>query len=305
MSLFHSKIKIGFFSGVMLLCATSCITAKELILSEQPRYRLNTESTSEQVEPYTFIYGPVDKVKHEVSFTRSVKLFGKIHRRTYETPTDIGRNEAFGRYRSALLDKGGEILFECEGRDCGRATIWGNEIFKERELSTIDKKQSFLAGTVQVDGAQKLISVYVVERANHRVFAHIVEVAPESNIEFATNTNIDGKLARDGIVHIEGVIPDQDGKLSNESIVELRRIAREQLTAFTDESIYVVCHLAGSLSSEELVANSQECAETISALLAEEAGFEILAFGVGPFAPLDGVAQSRIELIIPKLLPLD
>lgn len=305
MNLFFSKIIVWFFGGVTLLCATSCITAQELIISEQPRYRLNTESISEQVEPYTFIYGPVDKVKHEVSFTRSVKLFGKIHRRTYETPTDIGRIEAFGRYRSELLDKGGELLFECEGRDCGRATIWGNEIFKERELSTIDKKQSFLAGTVKVDGAQKLISVYVVERANHRVFAHIVEVSPESNIEFGTNSNIDSKLARDGIVLIEGIIPDRDGKLSNEGIVELRRIAREQLTAFADESIYVVCHLEGSLSSEELISKSQECAETISVLLTEEAGFEVFAFGVGPFAPLNGVAQSRIELIIPKLLPLD
>lgn len=305
MNLFFSKIKVWFFGGVTLLCATSCITAQELIISEQPRYRLNTESVSEQVEPYTFIYGPVDKVKHEVSFTRSVKLFGKIHRRTYETPTDIGRIEAFGRYRSELLDKGGEILFECEGRDCGRATIWGNEVFKERELSTIDKKQSFLAGTVKVNGAQKLISVYVVERANHRVFAHIVEVSPESNIEFGTNSNVDSKLARDGIVLIEGVKPDQDGKLSNEGIVELRRIAREQLTAFEDESIYLVCHLAGSSSSEELVSKSQECAETIALLLTEEAGFEVFAFGVGPFAPLEGVAESRIELIIPKLLPLD
>lgn len=294
-----------FFGGLTLLYATGCISAQESIISEQPRYRLNTESISEQVEPYIFIYGPVDKVKHEVSFTQSVKLFGKIHRRTYETPTDIGRVDAFERYRSEFLDKGGEILFECEGRDCGRATIWGNEIFKERELSTIDKKQSFLAGAVKVDGAQKLISVYVVERANRRVFAHIVEVSPESTIEFGTNSNIDSKLARDGIVLIEGIVPDRDGKLSNEEIVELRRIAREQLTAFADESIYVVCHLEGSLSSEELVSKSQECAETISVLLTEEAGFEVFAFGVGPFAPLNGVAQSRIELIIPKLLPLD
>ena len=282
-----------------------CIAAQEPVISAQPRDRLNSESTSEKVEPYTFIYGPVDKVKHEVSFTQSIKVFGIVHRRTYEMPTDISRLESFKRYRNELIEQGGQLLYECDGKDCGRATIWGSEVFKERELSTIDRKQSYLAGSMDVDGDKRLISVYVVERANHRVFAHIVEVIPDAPVEFGKNLNVDTSLARYGFVHIEDVIPKIEGELTAADTDEIRRIAREQLTEFVDESIYVVCHLAGTLSTDELVENSQQCAESVAKIIQKELDIEVFAFGSGPFSPVNGIATSRIELVIPNLLQLD
>lgn len=270
---------------------------------EFPRSTIEIESMSEQVTPVQFIFGPVDKVKREVSFKRAVKVFGQVANQIHAMPSDASRHDAADWYRERFLELGGELLFDCEEKDCGRATIWVNEIFEERVLSTFDSKQSYLAGYRSVNGKLRLMSFYFAERRNQRVFVNVTEIIPDGEVDLGINEDVGERLSRDGIVTLDDIVPDRNGTFTRESLDELNLIAQNQLQVFDDETIYVVCHIVGTLETAELIENSRKCAETIVAVMREATpDLNFVAFGVGPLSPKSVVAESRVSLVIPELL---
>ncbi|MCY3884928.1 MAG: DUF4892 domain-containing protein [Gammaproteobacteria bacterium] len=287
--------------GLVMLFTAEGLLAEGLLLEAAPRSSVVGTYSSEVVGPYDFIVAPVDRIRRDVSYERVIRVDGRVQYETYEISGDMSRNDAMDWYRKALTSAGGDVVFECEGRDCGRASIWGSSIFRQRVLSAVDSKQQYLAGALATENQTELFSIYVVERGNRRVYAHVVQVSVDGEVDLGTNQDFAETLARHGQISVEGVVPDRNGILSQKALDELKRLAND-LKSFT-EDIYVVCHVYGSRSPDLLLEQSKSCAESAAEAMGYDTGIEVIPFGAGPLAPLQGgIPQSRVEVVIPALL---
>ena len=275
--------------------------ADEIMLDAVPRSSVDGSYASEDVEPFDFILSPVDKIKRVVSFERVVRVEGLVRHTTYEMASSTSRMDAVDFYRQELDGVEAAIEFECEGRDCGRATIWGSDILRQRVLSTVDSKQHYIAARLEQEDGNFLFAVYVVERGNKRVYAHVVQVYVEGELSLEVNVNFASSLARHGLVSIDGVVPDRDGELSESALSELRRLSSE-LDTFSNDRIYVLCHVNGPKTAEQLIELSTQCAETAAEALSDFKEFDITPVGLGPLSPVQGIPTSRIEVVVPRLL---
>ena len=287
--------------GALLSLAGTTLIGNEQVIPAHPRASLEIESMSEQDEPTNFILSSAQRIRHEVTFEHAIKVFGSVSSNTYLMASDLGRTEVSEWYKQQIASLGGKIEFECERRDCGRATIWASDIFQQRVLSASDINQHYLAVSLNKDDEQHLAMIYVVERGNRRVYAHVVEIVPNERVTFNAPIDVSSELLQHGTVRLESVVPDSEGLLSLEALEELRDLAETELQEFSDKQIYVVCHVNGPHDAEELLEHSKACAERIVEIF-EETGLNVVPFGTGPLSPLEQTAVSRVELVIPRLL---
>ena len=260
-------------------------------------------SPPDAVRDYEFITGPVDKIRRDVRVDNSLRLAGTLVRVTWRAPDGTRLTDAVAHYRDLALAAGGRLVFECSGPDCGRSTVWANHVFGVPVLAAPNRTQHYLAAAMPAaDGERLLATIYVVQRGNRRVYAHVDAFAPEpgSVVEFDRNRDLAQVLARHGHAVIDGVTPGRLGRLPPEALATLEAIA-PSLAAFADQPLHVVCHLGGSAPMDTLLARSTACAEEAAARL-EESGVSAAAFGAGPLLPREDAPLERVELVAPQRL---
>lgn len=266
------------------------------------RYTASTIIEYDLIEgSYDFVYAPVDKIKRDVSFESSVRFTGSGQKVTYEMPRGVSREDALRWYTTQLDRLGATMLFACDGPDCGRATIWASQIFRIRSLSAPDRQQSYAAYVLEEESDQTLVALYVVERGNKRVNAHIEEVKPNALVTFDENRGFADSLNATGIAVIRNVAPKRDGSIDEAAKKVISAIA-EQMTNLATQDIYVVCHLHASGAADPLIEASGRCAEEVADLLAAESTMAPKAMGVGPLLPVEGRKLSRVEVVVPSLM---
>ncbi len=243
--------------------------------------------------PREYALGRVDKTRRNVRVEHEVRAAAGREWATYEMPAGTQPDEVIEHYLS-VLDT--EALFSCRGRDCGRSNLWANEIFKRAILYGPDANQFYFAG--EKDGA--LIALYVIERGNKRVYAHLEVLRPEQHVAVERNAELLDRLAGDGMALVEGVVPDRLGNL-NEADIELLGSLADGMDVFTGQTIYVVCHVYGPEAGSRLIEHSQVCAESARGAMNRDGGPELVPFGAGPLLPRVG-AGARIELVLPHRL---
>jgi hypothetical protein len=248
----------------------------------------------DELLPREFIVSRVGKTRRDVRAERKIRTDARLEATTYRIPEGIPRQDVIDHYMSAL---GSEPLFSCEGRDCGRSNHWANYIFKQAILFGPDKNQFYLA----VDRAGHLVGVYIVERGNKRVYAHVLVLKPVEPVAVAENQILTERLAGEGYAVVEGVVPLHDGDLP-ESAGQIFAGIADQLNIFVGHRIYVVCHIYGSASAEVLITAAGRCSRTAIQLLTRDDGPELVAFAAGPLLPRAAATAPRIELILPHRL---
>lgn len=243
--------------------------------------------------PREYALGRVDKTRRNVRVEHEVRAAASREWATYEMPAGTQPGEVIEHYLSVL---DAEPLFSCSGRDCGRSNLWANEIFKRAILYGPDRNQFYFAG--ERDGA--LIALYVIERGNKRVYAHLEVLRPDQAVAVDRNTEALDRLAGDGMALVEGVAPDRLGNLNDAEQAVLTALA-EGMDVFAGQTVFLVCHLYGQESGADLLKRSQSCAERAAELLTTEGGPEIVPFGAGPLLPRVGMGP-RLELVLPHRL---
>ena len=83
---------------------------------------------------YRFVVGSVVKINRLVRADGELRLSGKLNQVSWEIPGYHQPEEAFLYFRSQLIEKGGQLLYECKGRECGDSNIWSNDIFSNSTL---------------------------------------------------------------------------------------------------------------------------------------------------------------------------
>lgn len=263
---------------------------------DAPRYpfaRIVEYEADDRSLPRQFAVGRVDRSDRQVRMEDSIRTRGSLERVTYRIPDGSDVDDVVAHYRRQL---GGNVLFFCRARDCGRSNYWANDVFGVAELYGPDANQRYLA--LEQDG--RLVSLYVVERGNQRVYAHLEVVEPETGNALRAADPL-RQLANLGYLGITGVVPAEDGSLPADLRTRLEPLA-DRLSELSAGTLFVVCHVRGRSSPTELLAAAERCAGEAAQVLRTLVGgrVEFEAFGAGPLLPRPGVPGSRLELVRPQ-----
>ena len=241
---------------------------------------------------YEFVTGRVDRSQRDRRIDSSRRVAAELVRVTYQAPAGTRHEDVIDHYQSLVADLRGEIAFTCRGRDCGRSTVWANDVFGVKELVAPDSAQFYLAAAV----GDRLLAIYVVQRGNRRVYAHVdVAHAEGDRAKTMQAGGVVDLLARQGYAVLADALPSADGALGAAALAALAAHAG-QLAPAPDRTLHVVCHLPGTAAVA--LAQSSRCAERAAAAL-REAGVEAAPFGAGPLLPRLGSPAARIELVAP------
>ncbi|WP_313644919.1 DUF4892 domain-containing protein [Pseudomonas sp.] len=119
--------------------------------------------------------GPLRKISGRLRVDDKVESRGQVSSVTYELPVERSAREAFTRARETLQSEGGYPLFWCQGRDCGEASLWANDVFANARLNGGDERQAFILLRRSAEEADTLVALYSVTRGNRRAYLHVEE----------------------------------------------------------------------------------------------------------------------------------
>lgn len=133
----------------------------------------------EKVLERTYPLDSIRRISGRLRMADQVRAGGQLTAVTYQLPAVHTGIEAFERARSRLLDDGAELLFWCEGRECGSSSLWANEIFERSALYGPDARQAYLLARLPGD-SDRLMAVYGVTRGNGRPYLQVEQFNPDA-----------------------------------------------------------------------------------------------------------------------------
>ncbi len=295
-------------SASLYLILAQASLAQRLALAELPvdpfpgAELVNSEPVGENVVAYDWILSPVQKIKRDLSIEKLVRTRGKLERMTWVMPSGVLLDEAVSYYQEAL-ERLQEILpvYECRARDCGRSNLWANEIFHESILYGPNENQFYRAASMDREGQQYLLALYIVQRGNRRVYVHMDFLQPIKPVDVDAHAIFLTELTRRGYAILPDIRPGSDGSLSAENQKALTNLASD-LGIFHNEAGFIVCHLYAEDSPQTLIQNSTVCAEAAARLMNQQTELNIQPFGAGSLLPRGADSRSRLELVFPRRL---
>lgn len=126
--------------------------------------------------------GPPRRIGGTLRMDARLQVRGELASFTWELPTDRSAADTFKATRLALRGKGNQVLFWCEGRECGESNLWANDILTNTRLLGSDDQQAFLLMRQEAGQHDTLVAVYCVMRGNRRVALHVERLAPETSL---------------------------------------------------------------------------------------------------------------------------
>jgi len=250
-------------------------------------------SPSTAMRSYEFVTGKVARIRREVRIEQSERVKADLLRVTYRTPDGTRFDDAIAHYEDVIAELGARVDFTCRGLDCGLSTIWANLVFGVKELAAPDASQFYVAASDV--GGSRLISIYVAQRPNRRVYAHVDVAETESVGAGLAAGDVVEALESKGFALLMGVTPGGDGELDGDALAVLDEVAGA-LAGFDGGTIYAVCHIGG-VDGDRALQQASACAEAAAARL-QAGGIEATGFGAGAMLPREQAPSARLELVV-------
>jgi len=127
----------------------------------------------------TYPLDSIRRISGRLRMSDQVSAAGQLTAITYQLPSVHSGIEAFERARSQLLEEGAELLFWCEGRDCGSSSLWANEIFEVSSLYGPEARQAYLLARLPGE-SDRLIALYGITRGNGRPYLQVEQFTPDA-----------------------------------------------------------------------------------------------------------------------------
>lgn len=131
------------------------------------------ESVAISETRFDLALGGMEKKNGEWLNEKSTRVAISGQRVTFEIGRNVSVNEVFAFYQNYFKPNLLKPLYRCESLDCGSSAQWANGYFGVRELYGIDNTQRLAIWLVNGENGQKAVTMYVVQRGNKRVYAHL------------------------------------------------------------------------------------------------------------------------------------
>jgi len=270
---------------------------------------------------YRIVLGALERIRGEVIPEDSERLRGDVTKITYEVSQEFTGQDVYEFFQEQLTAKNYELLYSCEGRECGSSNYWANDIFRNRILYGPERNQYFMAFRANPGlESDPYFSLYIITRVNRKIYAHIeiVEPAgtqeaeqiaavveadeppPQEQVASAADSNLLQRLRQRGSVILPSLSFQSNDRLS--ASVDVQPLVN-MLNSDPSLTVYVVAHLQqDGQSLQELTRRSTTRANSLRQAL-RAAGIEtqrLEAAGVGPLAPYCDAEScaNRVEFVV-------
>ncbi len=140
--------------------------AKTVFSKEQPRVER------------TYPLDAIRRISGRLRMSDQITAAGQLASITYQLPETHTGIEAFETTRTQLIEDGAELLYWCEGRECGSSSLWANDIFQRATLYGPEARQAYLLARLR-DESGGLVALYGITRGNGRPYLHVEQFIPE------------------------------------------------------------------------------------------------------------------------------
>jgi hypothetical protein len=252
----------------------------ELVASEE-----NLNSANRRI-----ILGPLKKIKNILEPKSYNNVRGELSSATYYIP-DERRVDQVAKFYENQMNAVTQMLFSCQGRNCGSSNYWAGDIFQLPILYGPEQYQSYYIGLTT--DKTRYIAVYVAQRGTRKIYVHVQVVRISENDDGLDN--LFGQLSNTGRV----VIPLKNSDHDIEPVVS-------ELGSLLDreEKLHITLVVHDILKTGEMIEDSKqrtlELAELVKSRLIE-AGISqdrLDAYGLGPLAPAESGDQFRLEVLV-------
>lgn len=140
-------------------------------LPAPPQAQLSEARESESVERI-YPQSAISRISGRLRIDKAVEVGGRLTALTWELPDERHVAEAFAQARMTLIEQGAQVLYWCEGRECGASSLWANSIFGNARLYGPDNQQGYLLLRLDEPRADSLLALYMITRGNRRAYLH-------------------------------------------------------------------------------------------------------------------------------------
>lgn len=147
-------------------------------LSEVPRFpRAEIVDFREAADSErSYPQGSIRRISNQLRYEAQVDVQGQLTAVTYQLPDEHQGDQAFATTRQALQEQGAELLYWCEGRDCGSSSLWANGVFGNAKLYGPDDQQDYLLLRLAEPRQDSLLALYGITRGNRRGYLHVEQL---------------------------------------------------------------------------------------------------------------------------------
>ncbi len=160
------------FSASVVNAAEPTIEILLRQLSEYPHAK-QVAFSEQQVVDHEVGLGAIQKVHGEWRFKDSERLTGTLLSYTWQIVDGFTSAAVMDELLGSLAkEEGAIVLFECEGRACGKGVQWANRVFGERVLYGREDLQQYRVYAFQAGKAYRLVG-YSAARTTDRQYLHV------------------------------------------------------------------------------------------------------------------------------------
>ena len=204
------------------------------------------------------------RIQGNWQFEREQRIAGRIEHRTYQMDSSINFRRIVSFYQDWIKTADMDVLFACEGRDCGSSNVWANYLFSDRRLYGPDGNQYYWA--LSLDNVFYML--YLIEQGNQRIYLRVSRIIPEG-------VNITGTLQLD------------------------KDCQHPELADFLQKTQDGPFLLLASISGDEDQSRSIALARRCAKVLADKTYRQVNWLGLGAYdRQLGRVYEDSLELII-------
>lgn len=163
----------------LLLAGSSALAdvAGSRDLETLPRYPGSQIVSFKDVAAQERIYpqGSIRRISGRLRYESEISVAGQLTSLTYELPSNHTSAEVFAVARETLQAKGAELLYWCEGRECGSSSLWANAVFNNAILTGADDQQAYALLRL-AEPTDSLLALYSITRGNRRAYLQVEQV---------------------------------------------------------------------------------------------------------------------------------
>lgn len=168
-----TAIRLGGVFALLVATTWACAadTAGSQDLPQLPRFAQAQIVDYRQSTGLERIFpaAPLRRINGQLRMEAQVVSLGQLTALTYQLALEHSADEAFTAAREHLQAQGAQLLFWCQGRDCGASSLWANNVFANAQLNGGDEQQAYAL----LREHDSLLALYGVTRGNRRAYLHV------------------------------------------------------------------------------------------------------------------------------------
>lgn len=174
-------MKTQYMLGLILVAGSSWAAdmPDSRDLPQLPRYPQSQIVDYKQTDVVGRVYpkSSLQRIGGRLRMEAQVSASGELTAITYLLSDTHSATDAFAQAKHALLQQEAELLFWCEGRDCGSSSLWANSIFERSLLYGPESQQAYLLARFP-GSPDSLVVLYGITRGNGRSYLQVEQLVP-------------------------------------------------------------------------------------------------------------------------------